>query len=254
MKIGEVANQAGVTVDTVRFYERVGVLPPPPARHRAIATTNPTRSGGSGSPANSRRSASRSPTPSTRSPPTTPAAPPASPSNGASTPSSPASTPSSPSSTALRGRIVHAKQACAKLAPRALEVVVRRPVPLRRESTLVAAGSGPRASPGVGDGVVEAVGLDASGRPAARCAERAPGWSGKRAASASARWGAWPLRGRRRVGARAGGSTARASRWAALLARAARRSGLPWAAGLGTSTAILRMRSARRARLPPRRG
>jgi DNA-binding transcriptional MerR regulator len=29
MKIGEVANQAGVTVDTVRFYERVGVLPSP---------------------------------------------------------------------------------------------------------------------------------------------------------------------------------------------------------------------------------
>jgi DNA-binding transcriptional MerR regulator len=29
MKIGEVANAAGVTVDTVRFYERVGVLPPP---------------------------------------------------------------------------------------------------------------------------------------------------------------------------------------------------------------------------------
>jgi DNA-binding transcriptional MerR regulator len=28
MKIGEVANQAGVTVDTVRFYERVGVLAP----------------------------------------------------------------------------------------------------------------------------------------------------------------------------------------------------------------------------------
>jgi DNA-binding transcriptional MerR regulator len=28
MKIGEVATQAGVTVDTVRFYERVGVLPP----------------------------------------------------------------------------------------------------------------------------------------------------------------------------------------------------------------------------------
>jgi len=27
MRIGEVANQAGVTVDTVRFYERVGVLP-----------------------------------------------------------------------------------------------------------------------------------------------------------------------------------------------------------------------------------
>jgi DNA-binding transcriptional MerR regulator len=29
MKIGEVANEAGVTVDTVRFYERVGVLPAP---------------------------------------------------------------------------------------------------------------------------------------------------------------------------------------------------------------------------------
>jgi DNA-binding transcriptional MerR regulator len=27
MRIGEVARQAGVTVDTVRFYERVGVLP-----------------------------------------------------------------------------------------------------------------------------------------------------------------------------------------------------------------------------------
>jgi DNA-binding transcriptional MerR regulator len=29
MKIGEVAKVSGVTVDTVRFYERVGVLPPP---------------------------------------------------------------------------------------------------------------------------------------------------------------------------------------------------------------------------------
>jgi DNA-binding transcriptional MerR regulator len=29
MKIGEIAQQAGVTVDTVRFYERVGVLPAP---------------------------------------------------------------------------------------------------------------------------------------------------------------------------------------------------------------------------------
>jgi DNA-binding transcriptional MerR regulator len=29
MKIGEIAQQAGVTVDTVRFYERVGVLPTP---------------------------------------------------------------------------------------------------------------------------------------------------------------------------------------------------------------------------------
>jgi DNA-binding transcriptional MerR regulator len=29
MKIGEIAGQAGVSVDTVRFYERVGVLPAP---------------------------------------------------------------------------------------------------------------------------------------------------------------------------------------------------------------------------------
>ena len=29
MKIGEVANRAGVSIDTVRFYERVGVLPKP---------------------------------------------------------------------------------------------------------------------------------------------------------------------------------------------------------------------------------
>jgi DNA-binding transcriptional MerR regulator len=29
MKIGEVADRAGVSVDTVRFYERVGVLPTP---------------------------------------------------------------------------------------------------------------------------------------------------------------------------------------------------------------------------------
>src|ERR1043165_1131726 len=29
MKIGQIATEAGVTVDTVRFYERVGVLPAP---------------------------------------------------------------------------------------------------------------------------------------------------------------------------------------------------------------------------------
>ena len=29
MRIGEVATRSGVSVDTVRFYERMGVLPPP---------------------------------------------------------------------------------------------------------------------------------------------------------------------------------------------------------------------------------
>jgi DNA-binding transcriptional MerR regulator len=29
MRIGEIANRSGVTVDTVRFYERLGVLPSP---------------------------------------------------------------------------------------------------------------------------------------------------------------------------------------------------------------------------------
>lgn len=32
MKIGQIAKEAGVTVDTVRFYERVGVLPEPARR------------------------------------------------------------------------------------------------------------------------------------------------------------------------------------------------------------------------------
>lgn len=32
MRIGEVAQAAGVTIDTVRFYERRGVLPPPARR------------------------------------------------------------------------------------------------------------------------------------------------------------------------------------------------------------------------------
>jgi DNA-binding transcriptional MerR regulator len=29
VRIGEIANRSGVTVDTVRFYERLGVLPSP---------------------------------------------------------------------------------------------------------------------------------------------------------------------------------------------------------------------------------
>jgi len=42
MKIGEMAKRAGVTIDTVRFYERRGVLPPPdrlPSGYRVYDTT-----------------------------------------------------------------------------------------------------------------------------------------------------------------------------------------------------------------------
>ena len=41
MKIGEMARRAGVTIDTVRFYERRGVLPPPdrlPSGYRVYDT------------------------------------------------------------------------------------------------------------------------------------------------------------------------------------------------------------------------
>lgn len=38
MRIGEVARKAGVTVDTVRFYERCGVLPEPERRPSGYRT------------------------------------------------------------------------------------------------------------------------------------------------------------------------------------------------------------------------
>jgi DNA-binding transcriptional MerR regulator len=38
MKIGEVARKTGVTVDTVRFYERRGILPPPPRQPSGYRT------------------------------------------------------------------------------------------------------------------------------------------------------------------------------------------------------------------------
>jgi DNA-binding transcriptional MerR regulator len=41
MKIGEVARGAGVTVDTVRFYERVGVLPVPARTESGYRTYEP---------------------------------------------------------------------------------------------------------------------------------------------------------------------------------------------------------------------
>jgi DNA-binding transcriptional MerR regulator len=46
VKIGKVAEQAGVSVDTVRFYERRGVLPPPerlPSGYRTYAPTTVAR-------------------------------------------------------------------------------------------------------------------------------------------------------------------------------------------------------------------
>jgi DNA-binding transcriptional MerR regulator len=41
MKIGEVAREAGVSVDTVRFYERVGVLPVPARTESGYRTYEP---------------------------------------------------------------------------------------------------------------------------------------------------------------------------------------------------------------------
>jgi DNA-binding transcriptional MerR regulator len=41
VKIGEVARGAGVTVDTVRFYERVGVLPVPDRTESGYRTYEP---------------------------------------------------------------------------------------------------------------------------------------------------------------------------------------------------------------------
>lgn len=41
MKIGQVANEAGVSVDTVRFYERRGVLPAPERMPSGYRTYGP---------------------------------------------------------------------------------------------------------------------------------------------------------------------------------------------------------------------
>ena len=41
MKIGQVAEQAEVSVDTVRFYERRGVLPPPDRTDSGYRTYTP---------------------------------------------------------------------------------------------------------------------------------------------------------------------------------------------------------------------
>jgi DNA-binding transcriptional MerR regulator len=46
MKIGEIAAQSGVSVDTVRYYERRGILPPPtrlPSGYRTYASSSISR-------------------------------------------------------------------------------------------------------------------------------------------------------------------------------------------------------------------
>jgi DNA-binding transcriptional MerR regulator len=42
MKIGQVAREAGVSIDTVRFYERRGVLPAPPRRPSGYRVYTPS--------------------------------------------------------------------------------------------------------------------------------------------------------------------------------------------------------------------
>lgn len=37
MQIGQLAHAAGVAVDTVRYYEKQGLLPPPPRRGASLA-------------------------------------------------------------------------------------------------------------------------------------------------------------------------------------------------------------------------
>ena len=60
MKIGEVAASADVSIDTVRFYERRGVLPAPERTAPGTAPIPQRPSTASGSPAAFSRSGSRS--------------------------------------------------------------------------------------------------------------------------------------------------------------------------------------------------
>ena len=36
MKIGELAEQAGIHVETIRYYQRLGLMPSPPPRHGSV--------------------------------------------------------------------------------------------------------------------------------------------------------------------------------------------------------------------------
>jgi hypothetical protein len=98
VKIGQAADLAEVSIDTVRFYERRGVLPTPeraPSGYRTYtsATVDRIRLA-----RRLQQLGSPSTKSSTRSTPPTTATPPASPSVGGSKLSSTASTPRSPSS------------------------------------------------------------------------------------------------------------------------------------------------------------
>ena len=61
MKIGELARQAGVDVQTVRYYEREGLLDAPARTRRATAPTARSTSSGSTSCATAARSTCRLP-------------------------------------------------------------------------------------------------------------------------------------------------------------------------------------------------
>ena len=49
LSIAEVAAKTGLSAHTLRYYERAGLLPPPPARGLDTGPTMPARSTGSGS-------------------------------------------------------------------------------------------------------------------------------------------------------------------------------------------------------------
>src|SRR5215207_5581780 len=96
MKIGQVAKHAGVSIDTVRFYERRGVLPAPDRTPSGYRTYKESTVNASGSPEHYNTSGSPSTKPSMPCTATTPAPRHANQSSGECRPSSTASTPRSP--------------------------------------------------------------------------------------------------------------------------------------------------------------
>jgi DNA-binding transcriptional MerR regulator len=45
MRIGELAEQAGISAKAIRYYEQIGILAPQPGPRRATAPTTGPRSG-----------------------------------------------------------------------------------------------------------------------------------------------------------------------------------------------------------------